>query len=65
MLDYKKHKVSLEEARKEAEEVLAHVEYVADSFCEKTEDKEDPAIRELLQDVSYNIMKIAALKELT
>ena len=65
MLDYKKHKISLEEARKEAEEVLAHVEYVADSFCEKTEDKEDPVIRELLQDVSYNIMKIATLKELT
>lgn len=64
MLDYKKHKIPLEVARKEAEEVLAHVEYLADNFCEKTEDKEDQAIRELLQDVSYNIMKIATLKEL-
>ena len=65
MLAYKRHEISLEAARKEAKEVLAHVEQVADDFCAKTTDKEDSEIRELLQDVSYNIMKIATLKELT
>ena len=65
MLAYKRHEIPLEVARKEAKEVLAHVEQVADDFCAKTTDKEDPEMRELLQDVSYNIMKIATLKELT
>ena len=65
MLAYKRHEISLEEARKEAKEVLAHVELVADSFCAKTTEAEDQKIRDLLQDVSYNIMKIATLKELT
>lgn len=65
MLEYKRHEISLEVAREEAKEVLAHVEQVADDFCAKTADKEDPEMRELLQDVSYNIMKIATLKELT
>ena len=64
MLEYKRHEIPLEVARKEAKEVLAHVELVADDFCAKTVDSEDPEMRELLQDVSYNIMKIATLKEL-
>ena len=67
MLAYKRHEIPLEVAREEAEQVLAHVEYIADTFCEQCEDKdkEDTFARELLQDVSYNIMKIATLKELT
>jgi hypothetical protein len=65
MLEYKRHEIPLEIARKEAEEVLAHVTKVADNFCVTCSDKEDPEMRELLQDVSYNIMKIATLKELT
>lgn len=64
MLDYKKHQVSLEVAREEAHEVLSHVTKVADEFCSNYEDKEDLEMRDLLQDVSYNIMKIAILKEL-
>ena len=51
-------------ARSLAELSLAHVEKIADDFCEKTHDEEDPAMRELLEDVSYNIMKIAVEKEL-
>lgn len=65
MLAYKRHEIPLEVAREEAKAVLAHVELVADEFCATTFDNEDHNMRELLQDVSYNIMKIATLKELT
>ena len=61
---YKRHQVPLAEARTEAEEVLAHTVAIADAFCAEREDKEDAAMRELLEDVSYNIMKIAVEKEL-
>lgn len=64
MMDYKRHKVPLELARIEAQEVLAHTVAIADEFCATHEDKEDPAMRALLEDVSYNIMKIATLQEL-
>ena len=65
MLKYKRHEIPLEQARKEAKEVLFHVEQTADAFCAATSDNEDPEMRTLLQDVSHNIMKIATLKELT
>ena len=64
LLDLKKGKWPLEKARELAEVSLAHVEGIADDFCEKTHDEEDPAMRELLEDVSYNIMKIAVEEEL-
>lgn len=64
LLDLKKGKWPLEKARELAEVSLAHVESIADDFCEKTHDEEDPAMRELLEDVSYNIMKIAVEEEL-
>lgn len=65
MMDYKMlDKISLEEAREEAKEVLAHVDAMADAFCKEHEDKEDPEMRELLQDISYQIMEIAVRKEL-
>lgn len=65
MLEYKRHKIPLEVARKEAKEVLAHVTEVADNFCAAHIDEEAAEMNELLHDVSYNIMKIATLKELT
>ena len=64
MMAYKRHEIDLETARREAKEVLDHVVNVSDAFCTSITEKEDPAILDLLQDVSYNIMKIAALKEL-
>ena len=64
MMQYKRHEVPLEVAREEAKEVLANVTMIADAACEACEDKENPVMRELLQDVSFNIMKIATLKEL-
>ena len=64
LLDLKKGKWPLDKARELAKVSLAHVEKIADDFCEKTHDEEDPAMRELLEDVSYSIMKIAVEEEL-
>jgi predicted nucleotidyltransferase len=65
IMDYKMLSViPLEEARAEAKKTLAHVDQIANEFCEGREDKEEPWIRELLEDVSYNIMRIAVEKEL-
>ena len=65
MMDYKMlDRISLEEAREEALHTLMHVDAMANAFCEEHEDKEDPKMRELLQDVCYDIMEIAVRKEL-
>ena len=56
--------VRLEYARIEAAEVLAHTVAIADEFCATHLDREDEECRALLEDVSYNIMKIATLEEL-
>lgn len=61
---YKRHEIPLETARKRAVEVLEHVNTIADAFCAICEDKEDADCRALLEDVSYNIMRIATLEEL-
>jgi predicted nucleotidyltransferase len=65
IMDYKKLNVySLEEARGTA---LAYIQMTvekADAFCAAHPEEEDPAMRELLEDVSYNIMKIAVAEEL-
>ena len=64
MMEYKRHEVPLEVARIEAQEVLDHVTAIADAFCAEHEDKEDFEMRELLEDVSYNVMRIAVEREL-
>lgn len=64
MMAYKRQLIPIEQAREEANQCLAHLTELADNFCEVHEDKEDPAMRELLEDVSYQIMKIAVTKEL-
>jgi hypothetical protein len=64
ILAYKNQEIPLEEAREEAAVVLAHTVEIADEFCAKHEDCENSEMRELLEDVSYKIMRIAALKEL-
>ena len=65
IMDYKMlDRISLEEARAEALHYKALVEDLADKFCADKEDYEIPWVRELLEDVSYNIMKISAEKEL-
>lgn len=65
IMDYKRLSViPLEEARVEAKHYLAMTEEIADAFCAEREDREEPWVRELLEDVSYNIMRIAVEKEL-
>ena len=64
LLDIKKGKYDLAAARSIADKTLAHVTQIADDFCSKQEDKEDEDMRELLQDVQYEIMKIAVQEEL-
>lgn len=64
ILAYKNQEVPLEEARAEAKEILAHTESIADEFCAKHKDEENVGCRWLLEDVSYEIMRIATLKEL-
>ena len=65
LLDIKKGNWPLDKARQLAEVSLAHVEGIADDFCEKSHDEESQEMRDLLEDVSYNIMKIAVEKELS
>lgn len=64
MMAYKRQLIPIEQAREEADKYIAHVVEVADNFCATHEDKEDPKMRELLEDVSYEIMKTAVSKEL-
>ena len=63
LLDIKRGEWDLAAARELATMSLEHVTKIADEFCAQTEDKEDAEMRELLEDVSYNIMKIAVEKE--
>ena len=65
IMDYKMlDRIPLDYARIQAKDVLHSVEYMADTFCAEHEEVEDQTMRELLEDVSYNIMKIAVEKEL-
>lgn len=65
IMDYKRLGIiPLEEARVEAKHYLAMTEEIADAFCAEHEDREEPWVRELLEDVSYNIMRISVEKEL-
>ena len=65
IMDYKNLSIiPLEEARVEAKHYLDMTEEMADAFCAEHEDCEAPWVRELLEDVSYNIMRIAVEKEL-
>lgn len=64
IMEYKRQEIPLEVARVEAAEAIERVNKLADSFCEQIEDKEDSEMRELLEDVSYKIMKISVKKEI-
>ena len=65
IMDYKMlDRIPLDQARTQAKNVLHAVEIVANKFCEEHEDYEEVWVRELLEDVSYNIMRISIEKEL-
>ena len=61
----KRGKYDLGTARVVAKTAIDNVTRIADAFCSQTSDQEDEAMRELLEDVSYQIMKISVEKELS
>ena len=63
LIDVKLGKYDLETARTVANTALANITRIADNFCENLKDEEVPEVRELLEDVSYNIMKISIQTE--
>lgn len=64
LLDIKTNKYDLATARNLAEMSLSHIERISAEFCAQHPEEEDEEMRQLLEDVSYNIMKIAVAKEL-
>lgn len=64
LIDIKIGVMDLEEARAAGKCSVEHVIAMADRFCAEHIDKEDAQMRTLLEDVQYNIMKIAVQREL-
>ena len=65
IMDYKAlDKISLEEARIEAEKYKELIEALEKEYCEGRKEEENPEMRALLEDVQYHIMKIAVEREL-
>lgn len=64
LLAIKRGEYDLVTARAMAEIVMAHVNKIADEFCAHTIEQEDGSCRALLEDVQYEIMKIAVKEEL-
>jgi predicted nucleotidyltransferase len=63
LIDVKRGIYDLVEARKIADATKANVEKIADEFCADRTDSEVVWCRELLEDVAYNIVRIAAEQE--
>ena len=64
IMDLKLGKYSLEEICKIADENITHIEKVADKYFAKVGNEEDLEIRELMNEVQYNIIKISLEKEI-
>ena len=65
LLDYKALNVySVEEARVEAEESLNRIKTMVDNFVFSKEEKENEYYKDMLTEVSYNIMRLSAIREL-
>ena len=64
IMDLKSGKYSLEEVRKIADENISHIEKVADKYFAEVGNEEDLEIRELMDEVQYNIIKISLEKEI-
>ena len=65
LISVKRGRYNLDTARVIAKTAIDNVICIADDFCSQTSDEEDESMRELLEDVSYEIMKISVEKELT
>ena len=64
IMNLKLGKFSLAEARIIAEEHLFHINKVSEEFYKKNEDKENLEMTDLLEEICYEIMKIAVENEL-
>lgn len=64
LLAIKRGEYDLARARIVADNYIDHVEKMADQFCKENPEHEEGWCRGLLEDVSYNIMKIATEYEL-
>ena len=64
LMDVKRGKYDLAAAREVGRNTIARVEFMADNFTEKVENKGDPVVDELLDSVQYDIMKDAIRKEI-
>ena len=64
LLELKHGEWDLEHARELAKISLDHVCKIADEFCDKHPEEEDVEMRKLLEDVQYEIMKIAVEQEI-
>lgn len=65
LIEIKLGKYSLEDAREIAEKAKSHVESMAAAFYEVTPNHENDEVNDLLDDVQYEIMKIATKSELS
>ena len=59
LIAYKRQEIPLDIARKEAAMAIDDVDHIALGFCTQVEEQEDENMRNLLEDVSCNIMKIS------
>ena len=64
LMDIKMGQFNLSEARTMAELTIEHTKMIADQFCAEHPEYEQGWCRDLLQNVSYNIMRIATEQEL-
>ena len=64
LIEVKKGKYNLEEARKLAVETTKQIETAADIYCSKVEDKGNPEAEEVLDKFVYDVMKISMWEEL-
>ena len=55
---------NLEKAREIGQETIDHIKKVTEDFCKENPEQEDNKMRELLDDVTYEIMRIAVKEEL-
>lgn len=64
LMEVKRGKYDLAAAREVGRNAITRVEFMADNFTEKVENKGDPVVDRLLDDVQYDIMKDAIRKEI-
>ena len=65
LVSVKRGRYNLDSARVIAKTAIDNITRIADAFCSQTSDQECEVMRELLEDVSYQIMRISVEKELS